>query len=81
MYYQLKTGHALTAEYLKWTRNQISDECWFCQSGAVQTREHLFKNYRSWKMQQADLWVEVWMKTGKPKRVGYGKTLYRCETQ
>jgi len=37
IYYQLKTGHTLTAEYLKWTGNQISDECWFCESGAVQT--------------------------------------------
>jgi len=56
----LKTGHALTAEYLKWTGSQISDGCWFCESGAVQTREHL--------LQQADPWVEIRKKTGKPKR-------------
>jgi len=27
--YQLKTGHRLTVEYLRWTKNQPSGQCWW----------------------------------------------------
>jgi len=47
-FYQLKSGHALTAVYLKSTDNRLDDHCWWCDpeddSGTHQTRDHLFKH-------------------------------------
>jgi hypothetical protein len=57
-YYQLKTGHYLTVQYLKWTKSRPSAKCGWC-SYEVQTREHLFKNCPRWKLQQKNLWAEV----------------------
>jgi hypothetical protein len=43
-YYQLMTGHAVIAPYLKnKLRKRESEECWWCQEGKRQSREHLFK--------------------------------------
>jgi hypothetical protein len=55
-YYQLKTGHALIGPYLKRIGKSEDDKCWWCKKGARQTREHLFKECRKWKREQADLW-------------------------
>jgi len=38
-FYQLKTGHCLTGQYLQWTNARTRNA-----GGAIQTREHLFKN-------------------------------------
>jgi len=63
-YYQLKTGHALTGMYLKWIKSREDDTCWWChQSGATQTREHLFKVCTAWRRQQKVLWKEVRVQT------------------
>jgi hypothetical protein len=40
-FYQLKTGHALTGQYLQWTKNRLMANCGWCQY-KNQTREHLF---------------------------------------
>jgi hypothetical protein len=41
-YFQFLTGHALMAPYLKEKlKKRDSDECWWCESGKRQTREHL----------------------------------------
>src|SRR3978361_921106 len=56
-FYQLKTGHCLTGQYLEW-RNQPTARCWWCIY-RTQTRDHLFKNCPRWKPQQKTLWVEV----------------------
>ena len=41
-FYQLKTGHCLTGQYLNWTTSQPTPQCWWCQFW-TQTRDHLFK--------------------------------------
>ena len=40
-FYQLKTGHCLTGQYLSWTKKRPTLQCWCCRY-ANQTREHLF---------------------------------------
>jgi hypothetical protein len=65
-FYQLKTGHYLTGQYLKWSKSRVSAECGWC-SCKVQTREHLFKNCRRWRKQQKTLWGEVRRDTGRGK--------------
>jgi len=41
-FYQLNTGHCLTGQYLQWTKNRSTAQCWWRKCGA-QTRDHLFK--------------------------------------
>ena len=62
-FYQLKTGHCLTGQYLNWTKNRPSPQCWWFRY-PTQTREHLFKVCPEWKPQQKILWVEVKKETG-----------------
>jgi ribonuclease HI len=64
-YYQFLTGHALTAPYLKEKlKKQDSDECWWCESGKRQTREHLFKECSHWVSEIRDLWRAVRKEVG-----------------
>jgi ribonuclease HI len=65
-FYQLKTGHCRTGQYLKWSKSRTSAKCGWCPC-EVQTREHLFKNCRRWKLQQKTLWAEVRRDTGRGK--------------
>jgi len=62
-FYQMKTGHCLTGQYLAWTRRPDAT-CWWCQY-KTQTREHLFKNCPQWKSQQKALWATVLEATRK----------------
>jgi len=41
-FYQLKTGHCLTRQYLNWTKSRPTLQCWWCRY-RTQTRDHLFK--------------------------------------
>jgi len=66
-FYQIKTGHCLTGEYLEWTKSRASAQCWWCRC-KKQTREHVFKNCGRWKEQQKVLWKEVWKETERGKR-------------
>jgi ribonuclease HI len=63
-FYQLKTGHCLTGEYLHWTKSRPTPQCWWCRC-PKQTRHHLLKRCPKWKKEQKDLWEEVWKKTGR----------------
>ena len=54
-FYQLKTGHCLTGQYLAWTTRRPEASCWWCQYH-TQTRDHLFKHCPEWKNQQKTLW-------------------------
>ena len=65
-YYQLKTGHARTGQYLHWTKARPTAQCWWCRC-PLQTRDHLFKACPEWKMQQEILWAEVLKKTKRRK--------------
>jgi hypothetical protein len=65
-FYQLKTGHCLTGQYLGWTKNQPTTKCWWCLY-RTQTRDHLFKNCPRWKPQQKTLWAEVRKESGRGK--------------
>ena len=38
-FYQLKTGHCLTGQYLAWTTRRPDATCWWCRY-SIQTREH-----------------------------------------
>ena len=62
-FYQIKTGHCLTGQYLNWTKNRPTPQCWWCRY-PIQTREHLFKECPEWKAQQRILWAEVRKETG-----------------
>jgi len=63
-FYQLKTGHCRTGEYLHWTTARPTPQCWWCPHPR-QTREHLLKGCPKWRKQQRVLWKEVWKETGK----------------
>jgi len=47
-FYQLKTGHCLTEQYLNWTKSWPTAQCWWCPC-KTQTRDHLFKVCPEWK--------------------------------
>ena len=65
-FYQLKTGHCLSGQYLHWTKNRTTPKCWWCRY-RTQTRDHLFKECPEWKPQQKILWAEVKKETGRWK--------------
>jgi len=63
-YYQLKTGHARTGQYLHWAKVRPDAQCWWCKCPS-QTRDHLFKVCPEWKMQQKILWAGVLKETNR----------------
>jgi hypothetical protein len=63
-FYRLKSGHAPTGTYLKRFGHREDDKCWWCRSGTLQTREHLFRHCSRWKDQQKALWKAVGKATG-----------------
>jgi len=65
-YYQLKTGHARTGQYLQWAKVRPDAQCWWCKCPS-QTRDHLFKVCPEWKVQQKVLWAEVLKETKRWK--------------
>ena len=65
-FYQLRTGHCRTGQYLNWTKNRPTPQCWWCRCPS-QTRDHLFKECPEWKMQQKILWAEVKKETKRWK--------------
>jgi hypothetical protein len=59
-FFQFATGHALTAPYLmEKLKKHPSDECWWCEEGKRQTREHLFKECSRWRQEIKELWRRV----------------------
>jgi len=65
-FYQIKTGHCPSGQYINWTKHRATPQCWWCRH-PTQTREHLFKACPEWKTQQKTLWAEVKRETGKWK--------------
>ena len=65
-FYQLKTGHCRTGQYLRWAKARPTAQCWWCRC-PTQTRDHLLKGSSKWKGQQRTLWKEVWEETGRGK--------------
>jgi len=63
-FYQLKTGHCRTGQYLHWTKARSTAQCWWCRC-PTQRRDHLLKGCPRWKGQQKTLWKEVWKETGR----------------
>jgi len=41
-FYQIKTGHCLSGQYLNWRKNRPTPQCWWCRY-RTQARDHLFK--------------------------------------
>ena len=64
-YFQLLSGHAMIAPFLKdrwgWTD---SDACWWCNGGR-QSRDHLFKECRRWEEGVGKLWDAVGRASGR----------------
>jgi ribonuclease HI len=58
-FYQLRMGKAHTGPYLAKIGEAANDKCWWCGSGASQTREHLFKHCSQWKDQRITMWRAV----------------------
>jgi len=65
-FYQLRSGHALTGQYLKWTKSRPSARCEWCQY-QCQTRDHLLKNCPEWRAQQKVMWSTIKKETGRWK--------------
>jgi len=65
-YFQLKTGHARTGQYLHWAKVRPHAQCWWCKCPS-HARDHLFKVCPEWKMQQKVLWAEVLKETKRWK--------------
>jgi hypothetical protein len=53
-FYQLKTGHYLTRQFLHRTKSRPTTQCWCCAS-RTQTRDHLFKECAERRDQQRTL--------------------------
>ena len=72
-FFQLASGHAMIAPFLRdkfgWVE---SDSCWWC-SGGRQSREHLFKECRTWKEEIRTLWKEVGKISGCCERREVGR--------
>ena len=64
-YFQLLSGHAMIAPFLrdrwKWTD---TDRCWWCEKGR-QSRDHLFKECKTWEKEIRELWSTVGRISGK----------------
>jgi hypothetical protein len=68
-YYQLLTGHAITAPYMCERLRKIdSDQCWWCDSGVRQTRHHLFCECRAFRPQIVKMWKAVGEALGWKRR-------------
>jgi len=64
-FYQIKTGHCLSGQYLHWTKNRATPS-----AGGVGTRTRLGSTSSrcpEWKPQQKILWAEVQKETGRWK--------------
>src|SRR3977135_3008514 len=84
-YYQLLTGHAITAPYMCEKLKKIeSSQSWWCDSGARQTRHHLFCECRAFRPQIVKLWKAVGEALGwkrwRRKRMNIADLFYREET-
>ena len=64
-FYQLLSGHAAVGEHLVRVGQLDSNTCFWCGSGEVQTRHHLFIRYRRWTREIRKLWQRVSAETGE----------------
>ena len=63
-FFQLLSGHAAVAEHLKRIGQWEDERCFWCGSGARQTRHHLFIVCRRWTPEIRKLWQGVRLETG-----------------
>ena len=67
-FFQLASGHAFIAPFLRYKFGWVeSDQCWWCDGGR-QSRDHLFKECRTWKDQIRKLWKKVGEASGESTR-------------
>ncbi|POS85905.1 hypothetical protein EPUL_002116, partial [Erysiphe pulchra] len=59
LYYQLKLGHAHTADYLFNIGKNSSRSCSRCQNAGIQTVRHLMMDCRKWRQERDTMWAEV----------------------
>ena len=78
-YYQLLSGHAAIAPYLKDRIGRATDgKCWWCGGGKQQTRHHLFTKCRARLPQIRKLWKEIGkVHEWKHPRAPSGKWLWK----
>jgi hypothetical protein len=63
-FYQLKSGQAPTAVYLKRFGHRDDDKCWCCGGTVFLMQEHLFRLCSRWNDQQKTHWKPVGQATG-----------------
>ena len=69
-FFQIASGHVMIAPFLREKFGWVeSDGCWWC-GGGRQTREHLFKECRTWK----DEIREPWRRVGEISGEGRNRT-------
>ena len=67
-FFQLLSGHAMTAPFLRERWGWMdTDRCWWCDGGR-QSRDHLFKECKTWKDEIRELWETVVNISGKKNR-------------
>ena len=76
-FYQLQSGHAATAPYLKRIGQVRSDRCWWCNSGQRQSRYHLFFRCRRWRAEIREMWQKVEISTEGGPRVSSVRGLFQ----
>jgi len=77
-HHQPPTGHALIAPFLKEELKKTdSDQCWWCETGKRQTRDHLFKECGRWKTETNVLWTTICKKLGWKHRRNKTSELFR----
>jgi len=62
-FYQIKMGHCLSGQYLNWTKNRPTPQCWW-RRYSTQTREHLVEVCLERKAQKT-MWAGVRRETGR----------------
>jgi len=59
LFYQLKSGHAYTAEFLCRIGECNSRICSNCENGRIQTVRHLMLDCRKWRRERDIMWYEI----------------------
>ena len=75
IFYQLKSGHAHTADYLFKIGKSSSRSCIHCQNAGTQTVRHLMMDCRKWRRERDNMWAKM-KKEGCTLRHNWSKIRY-----
>ena len=78
-FYKLNSGHVPIETYLKRFSHWEDNKCWWCWSGTLQMRKHLFRYCSQWDNRQTALWNTVGQATWwKVSRSWHVRILEHC---